>query len=73
MPVKKRGKKWAIGSGKGKFKSKAAAERALKGYYKWLKKNGKKDEIEKLDEISLCKDDVGELPLFEEFINSLKG
>lgn len=28
MPVVKKGSKWAIGSGPGRFKSKAAAERA---------------------------------------------
>jgi len=32
MPVVKRGNKWAIGSGKAMYKTKAAAERAYRGY-----------------------------------------
>ena len=32
MPVKKAGNKWKIGSGKAMYTSKAAAERAYKGY-----------------------------------------
>ena len=32
MPVKKKGKKWAIGSGRAIYKTKAAAERAYRGY-----------------------------------------
>ncbi len=39
MPVKKVGSKWAIGSGKPMYKTKAAADRAYKGY---LAKKGKK-------------------------------
>jgi len=31
-PVRKKGKKWAIGSGKAMYGSKAKAERAYKGY-----------------------------------------
>ena len=32
MPVKKVGSKWAIGSGKPMYTTKAAADRAYKGY-----------------------------------------
>jgi len=32
MPVLKRGKYWHIGSGKARYKSRASAERAYKGY-----------------------------------------
>lgn len=32
MPVHKKGSKWAIGSGKGMYHSRADAERAYKGY-----------------------------------------
>jgi len=44
MPVRKKGNKWAIGSGKAMYKSKASAERAYKGYLgsKYAKKKGKK-------------------------------
>mgnify|MGYP000073668236 CR=1 FL=1 len=38
MPVRKVGKKYAIGSGKAMFKSKASADRAYKAY---LAKKGK--------------------------------
>jgi hypothetical protein len=39
MPVKKVGNKYAIGSGKAMYKSKAAADRAYKAY---LAKKGKR-------------------------------
>lgn len=44
MPVKKKGKKWAIGSGKAMYDSKAKAERAYRGYL--YSKHGKKKKGE---------------------------
>jgi len=43
MPVIKKGSKWAIGSGKAMYTSKATAERAYRGYLyaKYHKKKGK--------------------------------
>jgi len=40
MPVVKKGKKWAVGSGKAMYRTKAGAERAYKGYL--AKKHGRK-------------------------------
>ena len=40
MPVVKKGNKWAIGSGKAIYKTKAAADRAYRAYL--AKKNTKK-------------------------------
>lgn len=42
MPVKKVGNKWAIGSGKPMYSSKAAADRAYKGYLAKKGRKGKK-------------------------------
>jgi len=42
MPVHKVGDKWAIGSGKPMYKSKAAAERAYRAYLYYKYKGGEK-------------------------------
>lgn len=48
MPVVKRGDKWAIGSGKAMYKSKASADRAYKAYL--AKKHDKKKAVYKRQE-----------------------
>lgn len=42
MPVRKKGKKWAIGSGPAIYKSKRSAEKAYRGYLFSKYKKGRK-------------------------------